>query len=355
MHVQRGYILEAIIFFVFIMAVLLVFSISALAAKNETDLQKKRWLNKINSLITAAIFFEGEERDPIPVPPKLRKLLKKQAFRNFFCSQLVLSAKSISGISNNNLIKLYEQLSLMADSQKRLKSFSWHIKAKAIQELAMMNQKPEADELSRLTNHKNAYIRMEAQTATVKFDGFEGLRFLDNATYPISEWQQINLLHELSHTPAENFQGIDKWLASPNDSVVLFTLKLVSTYHIFGFHPEVLKCLHHPNNAVATEAIKCLQEIYTDTTSAELIDFYKQSQFKAQKLAVLKALKVIEGEEYILFLLDVLNDDDNQIKLAAARALAVNPIGMNELKSFSKSDRYPWNEMIYQIQHEHLA
>ncbi len=355
MHLQRGHILEAIIFFVFVMAVLLVFSISALAAKNETDLQKKRWLNKINSLITAAIFFEGEEAAPIPVPPKLQQLLKKKAFRNFFCSQLILTAKSISGISNNNLRKLYEQLSLMADSQKRLKSFSWHIKAKAIQELAMMNQKPEADELSRLTNHKNDYIRMEAQTATVKFDGFEGLRFLDKATYPISEWQQINLLHELSQTPAENFQGIDKWLKSPNDSVVLFTLKLISTYHIFGFHPEVSKCLHHPNSAVATEAIKCLQEIYTDTTSAELIDFYKQSQFKAQKLAVLKALKVIEDEEYILFLLDALNDDDNQIKLAAARALAVSPTGMNELKAFSKSHRYPWNEIIYQIQHERLA
>ena len=301
MNIQRGYILEAIVFFVFFMVVLLAFAVSALAIKNETDLQKKRWLNKINYLIRSAIFFEGEEVAPIPVPPKIQQLLKKQAFRNFFCSQLMLSAKSISGISNINLRKLYEQLSLTADSQKKLKSFSWHIKAKGIQELAMMNQKPEAKELSKLTNHKNAYIRMEAQTATVKFDGFEGLRFLDNAAYPISEWQQINLLHELSQTPAENFQGIDKWLASPNDSVVLFTLKLISTYHLFEFHPEALKCLYHPNNAIAIEAIKCLQEIYTDTTSAELIEFYKQSQFKAQKLAVLKALKVIEDEEYIPF------------------------------------------------------
>ena len=130
MNIQRGYILEAIVFFVFFMVLLLAFAVSALAIKNETDLQKKRWLNKINYLIRSAIFFEGEEAAPIPVPPKIQQLLKKQAFRNFFCSQLMLSAKSISGISNINLRKLYEQLSLTADSQKKLKSFSWHIKLK---------------------------------------------------------------------------------------------------------------------------------------------------------------------------------------------------------------------------------
>ena len=353
MFLTPHHVLYATMFFSAFMLTLLVYIAFALIFKNRRDKEQNRWLNKTNVLITKTIFFDNEETPEfhIPINKRITELLTKPLFRQTLINELVVSSKSLSGSSADNLALLYRQLGLEKDSLRNLKSLLWHKKAKAIQELAIMQQKDFSTELFKLTNHKNEYIRMEAQTSIVKFDGFEGLRFLDEITYPLSEWHQINLLKELSGLAAAGFKGIESWLRSKNDSVIVFALKLCASYHQFDQCDNIVECLKHPNAKVRLQAIKCLKEIYEDTTALQLMRIY-QSEPRTHQLAILHALQEIGSPDSTSFLENQLNSEDNQIKLAAARALYNCPDGDTMVAAHPTATKFPLNEIIQQIKME---
>lgn len=350
--ITPGHLLFFTIFLSAFMLVLLVVMSFVLLAKNKRDKERNRWLVKTNVLITKAIFFEEEGGDLIPINQKIKGLLKKPLFRQTLIDELVVSSKNLAGIASENLSKLYIQLNLRKDSEKNLHHFKWHKRAKAIQEVSTMQLQDFTPELYELTNHKNEYIRMEAQTSIVKFNGFEGLSFLNEITYPISEWHQINLLKELSNISSSEFKGIDDWLKSKNDTVIIFALKLSASYHQFQLYDKIVECLKHNNPKVRLQAINCLKEIYEDTTAWHLMRIYN-NESKTHQLAILKALKEIASPESISFLEKQLNSEDNQIKLAATRALFnCGEEGLEIIEKHPMAAHFPLNEIIQQIQME---
>jgi hypothetical protein len=204
------------------------------------------------------------------------------------------------------------------------------------------------------TNNHNELVRMEAQTAIVQFYGFEGLKFLDIITYPISEWQQIKLLQQLSHVPPVDI-SIDNWLKSTNNSVVVFALKLARNYHRFELHDLIISCLDHIDPEVRLQAMHYLCEIYTDETSDHLISRFLKESFK-QRLAMIKGMQNLGTEKDTLFLLSLLDDDSNEMKLYAARALAhMGKNGLLSLEAYVKTASYPLNEILMQIKGELAA
>jgi hypothetical protein len=67
-------------------------------------------------------------------------------------------------------------------------------------------------------------------------------------------------------------------------------------------------------------------------------------------------MQKIASEKDILFLLDLLNNDNNEMKLSAARALAkMGQRGMSTLQEHVESAGYPLNEMLLQIKGELAA
>lgn len=354
MFLTPQHVLYATMFFSSFMLTLIVYMIFALLYKNKRDKTQKRWLCKTNILITKAIFFDDETNAEfrIPINRRVTELLKIPLFRQTLIDELVLGSKSIAGTSADNLASLYRQLELNKDSLQNLKKFAWHKKAKAIQELATMHQTSFSPQLYQLTNDKNELIRMESQISMVKFHGFEGLNFLSEITYPISEWHQINLLKELSGVSASDFKGIDYWLKSSNHSVIVFALKLCSSYHQFDQYDNIVDCLRHSNPNIRLQAINCLKEIYDDHTSLQLIHIYQVQPINI-KLAILRALQQIGSEESAGFLQNQLDATDNQIKIAAARALFhCGSDGASLLDSHPTSNQYPMVDILRQIKME---
>lgn len=352
--ITPGHLLYVTILLTAFLFILLVVIAFILIAKNKRDKERRRWQVKTNVLITKAIFFE-EESDAgslIPINPRIKKLLKKPQFRQTLIDELVVSSKSLTGVASENLSKLYTQLDLRKDSEKKLNQFTWYKKVKAIQELSTMQLLDFSPALYELTNHKNEYIRMQAQTSIVKFHGFDGLNFLNEITYPISEWHQINLLKELSNISSSDFKGIENWLKSDNDTVIIFALKLSASYHQFQLYDTITDCLKHFNPKVRLQAINCLKEIYEDTTALKLISIYNNEP-KTHQLAILSALKEIASPESTLFLQNCLNSKDNQIKLAATRALFnCGEEGLKIIENHPFASQSPLNEIIQQIKME---
>lgn len=341
----------------FLMSGLLIYMLFYLYLRSKHEKRHEKWRLISDLLIRKAVFYEDEELGDeavIPVTKRAKKLLHNKRFRKLLTEEIKSAKKNIAGTSSDNLKQLYKQLHLERYALKNLKSRHWHIKAKAIQELTIMEMNEFLTDIYIHANAKNELVRMEAQTALVQFNGFEGLSFLDIVTYPISDWQQIKLLQQLANVPQIDV-SIETWLASSNSSVVVFTLKLARNYHRFELYDEILPCLDHADPRVRLEAINFFCEIFTDDTAGEFKSRFL-GEIPKNKVALVKAMQNVGTERDIVFLLHLLDDEDHEIKLSAARALAkIGENGLTSLFDYADKTGYPLTEIVMQIKGELAA
>jgi len=313
-----------------------------------------KWRPRLDHLLQRAIYWEPDNGAglSVPIPFRISRGMKHPAFRQLLVDELVKGKKGLSGTAGTNLVLLFNQLRLGKDAEQKLKSRKWHLQAQGIQELAIMEQQRSSARIYQLTNTQQELVRIEAQSAIVQLHGFEGLRFLDIIDHPLSEWQQIQLLRLLARSPGVLPEKTGDWLTSTNESVRIFTLKLIAEHRQQELHEAVVSCLEDGSHQVRGQAIRCLREIYTSTTAGSLIRIYA-AQISSCRLAILETLGHIGSEEDIGFLNRQLTEEENRLKLEAARALArIGPKGIQWLDQFPLSATYPWNEIIPQAKND---
>ncbi|SDF76798.1 hypothetical protein SAMN05421827_101475 [Pedobacter terrae] len=271
----------------------------------------------LNDWIAKVLAFEDEF---LPMPEQLSVYFKNTEYHPYITAQLIVIRKNISGTALHKIINVYEQSGLKASSVEKLRSNSWQVKALGIYELYMMMQKDMRVEISRYTNSKDDYVRAEAQTAMISFEGFSGLKFLDTLTRPLTEWQQLKLTEQLLTLNTEQIVGLETWLQSSNAQVVIFALKLAANFQQLQLHEAVVNCLSHEHEKVRAEAIFTLTKIADISTPDRLIEQYV-TETDFNKRNILISLRSISGDEQSIFLQEQLNNANNEIKLLAALAL----------------------------------
>lgn len=322
--------------------------------RNKFRNQKARIKELIDPFISHSILMsmETEETDlRLPGFEELQHHCKDAFNRKVIINELVLARKNLAGQAANTIEQLYTSLQLQLDSEQKLRSYKWHKKAKGIQELSLMGQRQYWKMVYRLTDHSNEYVRMEAQAGVVRMLGFIGLRFLNSATYQISEWQQINLLYLLEALPTAEFQGIERWLHSNNKSVVIFALKLTSSFRRYEQHDLVVKNLQHHEPEVRMQAIKTLANIYREDTASHIIEQYPQETWH-NKLEALRTLARIGAEDVAPFLAGETNDPDPQIRMEAARALMQSTAAGSQVLQQKAITDQSWNTILAQLENE---
>jgi hypothetical protein len=342
-------LIKAVIFLLVLMTSLLVYILISLVIKNRHERLRKR-LSRITDLLIQRMLFNEDQEFTGNLTSGAGKFLKLKTFRNLLLEELVRAKKNFSGVAANNLQLLYQECDLNNDSYQKLVSRRWYLKALGIQELAEMGQSESFDVIFELTNHRNEQVRMEAQNAVVQFSGLTGLNFLDFLTYPLSDWQQIQLINQLGDIEQNASEHIRKWIGSSNNSVVIFSLKLAARYHHFELHDRVALCLVHQSAEVRYHAIKTLKEIFDENTSANLVKLYDGEGLRNQ-LAILEVLQEIGTEKELPFLEGEFTTERNEIRLAAGRAIA-RIAGVEYLEAGKVSMVEPWREIIQQIKGE---
>ncbi|NCI51266.1 hypothetical protein GWC95_15135 [Sediminibacterium roseum] len=270
----------------------------------------------------SAIIME-ESPESIVMPGRFYRMMEKPVAKQFVIDELVNAKKNFSGSVALNIVALYQQLGLKAVSLKKLRSKGWHIKAKGIQELYMMDQHDALTRIYKNTNSRNEYVRMEAQTGVIHLTGFQGLRFLDVISYPITEWQQLKLLEQLrlSQNKADFSDKLQHWLRSKNDTVVVFALKLADEYQQFDAKENVMGCLVHPSAQVREQALKTLVRLSDDRTAGILLGYFTK-ETESNQAYILDALVTLASENEKTFLSSLLEHPRDQVKLKAAIVLA---------------------------------
>ena len=324
-----------------------------LSFKKSTYFFISRVSNNLEVWLSSIIMEESVEN--IVMPKRFYQMIKNSKARQYIIDELIGCKKSFSGAVAENIVILYNHLGLKNDSIKKMKSGKkWHIKAKGIQELYMMDQRDVLTTIYKNTNSNNEFVRMEAQTGIIHLTGFPGLRFLDVISYPLTEWQQLKLLEQLKLSPlAEDLSiKIPHWLLSKNDTVVVFTLKLADEYQQFAVRDKVIACLVHQTATIRSQALKTLIRIADEKTPSILLGYISKEPF-ANQAYILDALQYLASDKEKDFLLKRLDHPNDLIKLKAAIVLAkCCTDGMEILIAKATAIPEPYHRILLHVQFE---
>lgn len=320
--VKPSHLWFAALVFLVLALIFLILTFIVLYKKKHTYFTEQAIEKSFELLISKAMLSdESESIESFKIPSNIQRHIKSTIKRRYAIDLLVNAKRSLRGMAGENIVKLYLQLGFKKDSIKKFNSGNWHIKAKGIHELYMMDQHDMLMRIYRHTNSSNEYVRMEAQTAVLHFSGFDGLRFLDVVSTPISDWQQIKLLEQLKTITPKEMPGINNWLKSTNDTVVIFALKLAEVYQQFHAHEGAVAALSHKNEKIRIQAVKTLVKIADETTVGQLTEQYHKERF-TNKLNILNNLTAIASDDNLEFLEAELDNSNHFLKIAAANVIA---------------------------------
>lgn len=355
--IQPVHLMLAMFVFILIITGVIVFILIYLIRRTARSYRRAQLRETYSGLISELALCETEDElqyfmfQPT-TKEQLQLLLNDNYSRKVLITELLRTVKNMSGTAALNICWFYEQVGLDKDSLARLQNGAWHVKAKAIQELSGLQQKKYITRIYRLTNHPDELVRNEARTAVVKLTGFEGLRFLDVISYPLTEWQQLCLLYELSLHNSRSFEQASRWLQSKNNSVVEFALRLVEVYKLYEFYPNVISCLGHESKLIRKKSLAALKEIY-DPAANELLAAMFPNEDIAVQLQILKLLQEHGSETEQTFLLQQISHPQQEIKVAAARAVYhTQPDAERILVKLVDKDSYPWTVLLPQLKQE---
>lgn len=276
------------------------------------------WSTVINQKISEAIVYDEAE---VPSSKDFDTLSANPLFRNLFLHHLVDSEKKFSGAAKNTIKNLFRQYNLQTEAIKKLKQKKPYLIAGGIRELTVMNADETLPKIAAFVSHTSPQVYQEAQYAMVKFKGFEGLVFLDAASEKISEWQQLRLLLSITSIPENSAETIENWLESSNDSVIIFTLKLLRKFQLLSFYPTVVSLLNHPSVEVRTEAVDTLLSLENSSTISYLTEVYPDQPVEVQ-LEILHAMKISKDRCCTDLLKKELSENtDSGIRVNAAETL----------------------------------
>jgi hypothetical protein len=320
------FLIAAIIVFIATMIILLIIILLNRKRMEKEEQLHQYLLEKYQSLIINYLFGFAS-------PEEFRSIASDTYRRQVLIDQMIDVSINLKGEENKKLISLYKLLNLDKDSINKAHSRRWHIKIKGIRELAFMNIKDANAIIYKALNSSNEILRMEAQIALVRLNDDNPFEFLSHLTSHFSLWEQITL-HELivhHNIPLPSFQ---KWLTSPNPTVVTFALRMIREFKQKESEDNILETLFHQDPSVRYLAVQVAGDLDMRSTLETMKHMYKYQEYKIC-LEIIKSMGKMPDVSMIGFLKLVL-DKENDVQLQIEATKAINNNGEEGHKALVK-------------------
>jgi hypothetical protein len=305
------------------------------------SLRVSDWLTLINEKISEVIVYADEKSLP---DQNFQEFSGNLIFRNLFLHKLVDAEKKFSGTAKDQIKSLFSEYNLDKEALKKLNQKKAHLIAGGIQELTVMDSQEALVKISSFLLHPSPHVYQEAQYAMVNLKGFEGLEFLNTASGKISEWQQLRLLNSITNIPEDSGPVIANWLNSTNDSVIIFTLKLLRKFQMLSFYPAVINLLDHSSVEVRIQMVQTLLSLENASTVGYLVQIYPEQPVEVQ-IEILRVMKISKDQVCAGLLKEELSENIHPgIKVHAAEALF--SLGYQEYLSQLAQDESSSEELI---------
>jgi len=269
--------------------------------------------------------------------------------RQVLIDQMIDVSVNLKGDAKEKLEKLYIKLELSRHSIKKAYSRRWHIKIKGFRELAFMNIKDANEEIYKALNSGNEILRMEAQIALVRLNDINPFEFLFHLRRPFSLWEQISL-HELLIQHNLNVPAFTQWLNSPNDTIVMFALRMIREFKQVEAEEDVRMVLSHKNKDVRKLAIEVAGDLGMKSTLEVLKKMYKHEDYYTC-YEILRAMGKMPEIAMMGFLKLVLDkESDVQLQIEATKSIEnMGEEGVKALVKLMKSEYKNYNIIIRHV------
>lgn len=268
----------------------------------------------------------GEQHNLIEIQRAFRKVgvvRKKPRNVQYMIDLMIRSQRYLLGENYQKLGLLFQQIPPFRASVNKLNSKKWYVKARGIREIYEMDQDQHIKRLIQERNHKNIFVRREAQIAMVIFLGWESLRFLPYLQREMTLWQQIKIVEKLHDLyPVPELKYLRKAYKAKRPYAQELTMRIIRKFRLDSEVDYILSFLDHENFERRETAIYCISSFKLE---GERLQQVKESFFRIpnteQQVQLLKYIHKISVENELEFFKQVLIKGNDILKLSTAEIL----------------------------------
>ena len=244
---------------------------------------------------------------------------KSDFSRKIIIRQLIDLKRDIIGDSADKLRTLFIHLHYDDYVSKKLNSIFWHEKVDNIRILSIMQIEKALSQISKYLDSENPILRMEAQLALVILNRKNPFAFLENLEHTLTEWDQLNI-YDITVRNSIKSPDFTLYLKTKNKSVTIFSLKMIGVFKQKEAYEQIKNLVSDPNESISLQAILTLGELGNPDVIASFKEIYLK-QKSENKIAIIRNMAKIGGNEAINFLMEKLNDDEFDIQMESSKAL----------------------------------
>lgn len=324
-------LVAVIIFSIVTMGILLIIILMNRRRMEKEAKLREFLLEKYQGMIVDYLFGDTKAEEFLPVASDSFR-------RQVLIDQMIDVSVNLRGETAKKLVSLYKFLNLDKDSVNRAKSRKWHLKIKGFRELAFMDIRDANAEIYKALNSSNEILRMEAQIALVRLNDSNPFGFLSHLTRPFSLWEQITL-HEMMVQHDIEAPAFSQFLNSPNDTVVMFALRMIREFKQIDAEAGLTEMLGHPSSDVRHLAVQVAGDLRLTSTLIIMKHMYKNQDYRIC-LEIVRSMGKMPDPSMIGFLKLVLDkEDDVQLQIEATKAIEnMGEEGVRSLVKLMKSE-----------------
>jgi hypothetical protein len=249
---------------------------------------------------------------------KLKRIEKKEN-RKLLVSILLNFKENFKGDMEKFIPEIFINLGLQNDSLKAANSSHTYRKVQGIIELTHLYPQGAKEIIQNLINHKNDYVRSEAQIAFISLNQDEPFKFFETLSRPFTRWTQLSAFN-LVRMYQLNVPSFAQYLDNKNLSVRNFSLQMIVYFQQLENIPGIIRMLNseiEQTRFLSYRAINNLR-IYE---GRELIKNKYWGETGKNKLEIVKAFRNIGMEEDFGFLEKIVLSETVSLKVEACRSL----------------------------------
>jgi HEAT repeat protein len=324
------------------MLILLIIILLNRTRMEKEERLKNYLLEKYQGLIIDYLFGNAS-------PDDFRLIASDNYRRQVLIDQMIDVSINLKGEEAKKLLGLYKHLGLDRDSINRAYDYRWHKKIKGFRELAFMNIKDANTAIYKTLNSSNEILRMEAQIALVRLSDENPFEFLSHLTRPFSLYEQITL-HELMVQHEIKPPSFRKWLSSPNDTVVMFALRMIREFKQEKAEAEINNTLSHTSPSVRWLAVQVAGDMGMSSTLETMKRMYKNQDYNIC-LEIVRSMGKMPDISMMGFLKLVLDkEEDVQLQIEATKAIEnMGEEGVKTLVKLMKSEYKNYNIIVRHV------
>lgn len=296
-----------------------------------------KWLSNEPKITKEAIVYITNELYNEEFTAKARKAYAKKHFKSNFIKKIYIKQcvelhKSVAGEIADDLKIIFKDLGLSKIVLAQFHGYDWAAKADAISVLSEMDDYSAYDEIISFVNHYKITLRYKAQVAAITLAKEKPFAFLSQVTKPISEWQQLQILHASIDLKRELIPDFSQWFEHKEVTVVELAIKLATHFTQFNLSDKLIEKCKDERPEISLQAIVAVKMMGLYEAKEVLVDLYPNLP-KEHQLEILELLPSIGSKECIPFLKNVAETDAFAQRLNAIEAMLKMGYNKDALKA----------------------